>query len=125
MSICLTLTLAFVDLPVSVRVESHLQKAVLGIVALAAAGADEIAAPSGSLAVVVFSNGEGGSAAAWDQEHAERLGSFGGSGGRKRVGAVGAGRPRHSWRDPSTALRAGVGATRRVAARFHDSSTTA
>jgi hypothetical protein len=48
--------LAFVDFPVAFGVESHLEQTVLGIVVLAAAWADEIAAPGGSLAIVVFGN---------------------------------------------------------------------
>jgi hypothetical protein len=72
--------LALVDFPVAFGVESHLEQTVLGIVVFAAAGANEIAAPGGPLAIVVFGNCEGGSTTAWDEEHAERLLSFSGSG---------------------------------------------
>jgi len=65
-------TLAVVDLPVTLRMESHLEEAVFGIVALAAAWAFEIAAPGGALVIVVFGDREGGAATARDQEHAER-----------------------------------------------------
>ena len=63
--------LAVVDFPISFRMESHLKKAVFGIMAFAAAGADQIAAPGGALAIVVLGDGEGGAAAAGDEEHAE------------------------------------------------------
>jgi len=52
--------------------ESHLKKAVLGIVALTAAGADHVTAPGRSLAVVVIGDSEGDTAAARDEEHLER-----------------------------------------------------
>ena len=58
--------LTFVDLPVAFGVKSHLEEAVFGVVAFAAAGTAEIAAPSRALAVVVFGDGEGGAAAARD-----------------------------------------------------------
>jgi len=64
--------LAVVHLPISLRVKADLQEAVLGIVPLAAAGANQIAAPRGSLAIVVLGHGERGSATARDQEHAQR-----------------------------------------------------
>ena len=66
---CAALTL--VDLPIAFPVESHLEKAVPGVVALAAAGADQIAAPGRALAIVVLGHGEGCAAAAGDQKHAE------------------------------------------------------
>src|SRR3954462_7181249 len=56
--------------------ESHLEEAVFGIVALAAAWAFEIAAPGGALVIVVFGDREGGAATARDQEHAERRRGF-------------------------------------------------
>jgi hypothetical protein len=40
-------------------------------VPLAATGADQVAAPSRALVVIVFSDGEGCAAAARDQEHAQ------------------------------------------------------
>lgn len=61
-----------VDLPVSLGMESHLKEAVLGIVALAASGADQVSAPCSTLAIVVFGDGERGAAAAGDEEHAQR-----------------------------------------------------
>lgn len=63
--------LALVDFPVAFGVESHLEETVFRIVTLAAAGADQVAAPGGALVVVVFGDGEGGAAAAGDEEHAE------------------------------------------------------
>lgn len=51
--------------------ESHLEQAVLRVMALAASGTGEIATPGGTLAIVVFGDGEGRAAAAGDQEHAE------------------------------------------------------
>lgn len=57
---------ALVDFPIALRVESHLEQAVFGIVALAAAGADDVATPRGSLLVVVFRDGEGRAATAGD-----------------------------------------------------------
>jgi len=63
--------LAFVDLPVTFAVESHFQQPIFGIMVLAAAGTDHVAAPCRSLAVVVFGNGESHAATAWDEEHAE------------------------------------------------------
>ena len=65
---CAPLTL--VDFPIALRVESHLEETVLGVVALAAAGADQVAAPGRALAVVVLGHGEGCAAAAGDQKHA-------------------------------------------------------
>jgi hypothetical protein len=55
---------ALVDFPIAFGVESHLEKAILGVVAFAAAGAAHVAAPGGTLAVVVFGDGEGRAAAA-------------------------------------------------------------
>ena len=69
---CAALTL--VDLPIAFPVESHLEKTVLGVVALAAAGADQVAAPGRALAIVVLGHREGCAAAAGDQKHAEALG---------------------------------------------------
>ena len=51
--------------------ESHLEETVLGIVALAASGAAEVAAPCRALAIVVFGDGEGSAAAAGNEEHAK------------------------------------------------------
>ena len=56
--------------------ESHLEKAVFGIVAFGAAWADQEAAPSGALAIVIVGYGEGGAAAAGDEEHAEMCWRF-------------------------------------------------
>ena len=70
---CAALTL--VDLPIAFPVESHLQKTVPGVVALAAAGADQVAAPGRALAIVVLGHGEGRATTAGDEEHAE--GAFG------------------------------------------------
>ncbi len=71
--------LAVVYLPVAFGMEAHLQKAVLRVVPLAAAGTDEVAAPGGALAIVVFGDCESCSATARDQEHAE--GALRGTGG--------------------------------------------
>ena len=51
--------------------KAHLEEAVFGVVALATAGADQVAAPGGSLTIIVLGDGEGGAAAAGDQEHAK------------------------------------------------------
>ncbi len=63
---------AFVDFPVAFGLKSDLEKTVLGIVAFAATGADQVATPRGTLTVVVFGDGKGGTTAARDEEHAER-----------------------------------------------------
>jgi hypothetical protein len=60
-----------VDLPVSLGMESHLKEPVLGVVTFAASWADQIAAPSGTVAVIIFGDGEGRAAAAGDEEHAQ------------------------------------------------------
>ncbi|HKF01381.1 MAG TPA: hypothetical protein VKB49_03665 [Candidatus Sulfotelmatobacter sp.] len=39
---------------------------------LATPGADQVAAPGGTLAIVVFGDREGRAATAWDEEHAQR-----------------------------------------------------
>jgi len=51
--------------------KAHLEEAVLGVVAFAAPGTGQVAAPGGSLTIVILGDGEGCSAAAGDQEHAE------------------------------------------------------
>ena len=61
---CAALTL--VDLPIAFRVESHLEEAVLGVVAFAAPGAGQVAAPGGSLTIVILGDGEGCATAAGD-----------------------------------------------------------
>ena len=61
--------LALVDFPVPVGVESHLEKAVLGIVSIAATGAHQITAPGRSLAIVVFRYGKRCAAAAGHEKH--------------------------------------------------------
>ena len=63
--------LAVIDFPVAFGLESHLEEAVFGVVALRAAGADQVAAPGRALAIVVLGHGEGCAAAAGDQKHAE------------------------------------------------------
>src|SRR5580700_2253100 len=63
--------LTLVHLPVSLRVESHLQKAVLGVVSFPAAWADQITSPGRTLMVVILRHGESCSAAAGHQEHAQ------------------------------------------------------
>src|SRR5208282_635105 len=68
--------LALVDCPIAFGVESHLQQAVLGIVPLAAAGTDEIAAPRRALMIVVLCHGEGCSTAAGNEKHAQRRAGF-------------------------------------------------
>jgi hypothetical protein len=49
--------------------ESHLQKAILGIVTLAASGTEHVAAPRRPLAVVVLCDGKGHPTAAGDEKH--------------------------------------------------------
>ena len=61
--------LATIHLPVSLAVISHLQQPVLGVVPLATARTDQIAAPGRALAIVTFWDGEGGPATAGDQKH--------------------------------------------------------
>ena len=51
--------------------ESYLKEAVLGVVTLAAAGADHVTTPGGSLAIVILGHSERGAATAGDQEHAK------------------------------------------------------
>jgi len=51
--------------------KAHLEEAVLGVVGFAAPGTGQVAAPGGSLPIVILGHGEGCSAAAGDQEHAE------------------------------------------------------
>jgi hypothetical protein len=84
--------------------ECHLQKTVFRIVALAASGAREIAAPGGALAIVVLGNGERRSAAAWDQEHAERALDFSGIRRWDRGRGATARRLHDGLRDPWSAL---------------------
>ena len=57
--------------PNTPAVIAELQQPVLGIVALAAVGADQEATPLRSLTIVLLRNGEAGTAAAWNQEHHE------------------------------------------------------
>ena len=72
---CPWISSTLVDLPITLRVESHLKQAVPGVVALTASGTDQIAVTTGALVIVVFGYGKGRSAAARDQEHAQgRLG---------------------------------------------------
>ena len=68
--------LAFVNLPVAFGMKSHLQQPVLGIVALAAAGTDEITSPRRALVIVVLGDGECCAATAGDEEHAQRRAGF-------------------------------------------------
>jgi len=84
--------------------ECHLQKTVFRIVALAASGAGQIAAPGGALAIVVLGNSERRSAAAGDQEHAERALGFSGIGRWARGRGAMARRLHDSLLDPSTEL---------------------
>jgi len=63
--------LALVDFPVALRVEAHLEEAVFGIVTFAAAGASQVAAPGGSVTIVIFGHRERSAATAGDQEHAK------------------------------------------------------
>ena len=51
--------------------ESYLEKAVLGVVALAAAGADHVTTPSSPSAIIVLGDGESRSTTARDEEHAQ------------------------------------------------------
>lgn len=53
--------------------KSYAEEAILGIVAFAAAGTDEIAAPSGAMTIIIFGNSEGGAATAGNKEHSERI----------------------------------------------------
>ena len=55
--------------------EPHLKKPVSGVVTLPTPGADQVARPGGTLAIVVFGDREGRAATAWDEEHTQ--GRFG------------------------------------------------
>src|SRR5689334_21577481 len=66
---CVANGLALVYLPVAFVMKAHLEQAVPGVVALAAAGANQEAAPCRSLMIVVLGDGEGRAATARDQEH--------------------------------------------------------
>jgi hypothetical protein len=63
--------LTLIYLPVALGVKSHLKKAILGIVFLAAAGAGEITTPGRSAMIIVLGDGESCAAAARDEKHAE------------------------------------------------------
>src|SRR5215469_4500475 len=81
---------AAVDFPVAFGLESHLEQAVLGIVAFTAFRTNQIAAPGGTLTVVIFGYGKSCAAAARDQEHAERargLAAIDGLGSRRSARA--------------------------------------
>lgn len=49
--------------------KSHLQKAILGIVTLAASGTEHVAAPCCPLAVIILCDGKGHPTAAGDEKH--------------------------------------------------------
>jgi hypothetical protein len=51
--------------------ESHLEQAILGIVALAASGARQVTTPCRSLAVIILGDGEGHPTTAGDEKHSE------------------------------------------------------
>jgi hypothetical protein len=72
--------LTVVNFPIAFGMKSYLKEAVLGIVALTAAGADPVTTPGGSLTIIVLRHGERGAAAAWDQKHAEGAPSLAGIG---------------------------------------------
>lgn len=72
--------LTLVNFPIAFGVEPYLKDAVLGIVALAAAGTNHVTTPRGSPAVIVLGHCERGAAAAWDEEHAEWVRSLAGIG---------------------------------------------
>src|SRR5579862_464885 len=61
--------LAVIHFPIAFGMKAHLEQAVPGIVALAAAGADQIAAPCRSLMIVVLGDRKGRAATARDEEH--------------------------------------------------------
>jgi hypothetical protein len=66
--------LAFIDLPVSLALIAELQQTVFRIVPFAALRTLQIAAPCGSLAIIIFGHGECCPTTAGDKEHLERLG---------------------------------------------------
>ena len=88
--------LAVIDFPIAFSMESHLEEAVLRIMAFAAAGTDHVAAPGGSVAIVIFGDGEGGAATAGDQEHSEWARSHAGVNGLAFGQSSRAGSPRHT-----------------------------
>ena len=62
---------AVLHAPIALAMIAELQQSVLGIVALAAVGADQEVTPLRSVTIVLLGNGEAGTAAAWHQEHLE------------------------------------------------------
>jgi len=65
-----------VHLPIAFPLILHLEYPVAGIVALAAVGARQVAAPRTALAVTVFRNRKSCSTAARDEEHPQRRSRF-------------------------------------------------
>jgi hypothetical protein len=61
--------LAFIHFPIALRVIPQLQQAILGVVPLPAAWADQVSTPTRALAVVFLGNGKAGATTAWDQIH--------------------------------------------------------
>ena len=51
--------------------ESHLQNAILGIVALAASGTEHVTTPCPPLAIIVLCHGKGRPTAAGDEKHSQ------------------------------------------------------
>jgi hypothetical protein len=66
-----TISLAFIHRPVSFALIAQLQQTVLGVMSFAALGTFQIAAPGGSLMIIVLGNGKSGSATAGDEIHLE------------------------------------------------------
>jgi len=64
---------AIIHLPVAFALIADLEKPIFWVVPLLAVGAFQIAAPGGSLAIVVFSDRESRPAAAGNHKHLERL----------------------------------------------------
>jgi hypothetical protein len=62
-------SLTLVHLPISFRMETHLQQTVLGVVSLAAARADQVTALGRALMIIIFRHRKGCSATARDEEH--------------------------------------------------------
>jgi hypothetical protein len=58
-----------VYLPISGALVAELQQTVFGVMPFAAPGAFQVAAPGGSLAIVIFGNGKCGPATARDEVH--------------------------------------------------------
>ena len=65
--------LAIIHLPVAFALIADLEKPILRVVPFLTTGAFQIATPGGSLAIVVFRDGESSATAAGDEEHLQSV----------------------------------------------------